>query len=311
MKTHKEEFLWVEKYRPSTIQECILPKKIKAELQTQIDNKNIQHLLFHGIQGSGKTTAAFAIANELKADTMVINASDERGVDLFRMKVKQFISSVSLTGQTKIVLLEEADQLTPEAQGILRRMTEEFSKNSKFILTCNYPVKIIDALHSRLASYSFNTTSKEKNSLGNQFFKRVKMILDENKINYEDPILVKFILKHFPDYRKILNELQKYSLNGKIDAGIFAISSMDLDEYIGYLLEKDFKLARKYIAENNLEASFYGQLYNKILNCGKFPSSSLPDIILIIANYQYKHSFVVDTHVNIAAMSIEIMASLN
>ncbi len=307
---NKDHFLWVERYRPKTISECILPNKIKQELQEQINLGEIQHLLFHGIQGSGKTSAAFAISRELNADTMVINASDERGIDLFRMKVKQFVSSVSFERKSKIVLLEEADNLMPDSQKILRRILEEFSNNSKFILTCNYPAKIIPAIHSRMASYSFNITAEDQKSLCNQFFMRVQTILTENKIKCDKKILAEFIMKYFPDYRKILNELQKYSLNGEIDAGIFSTGSNNVDVFVKYIIEKDFKKARQHIGENALDSDFYANVYKSIMESKEFPKNAIASSILIIADYQYKHAFAVDSDLNIAAMSIELMSNL-
>jgi DNA polymerase III delta prime subunit len=310
MAKSSDHFLWVEQYRPKTIAECILPERIKNELQTQVDNREIQHLLFHGCQGSGKTTCALAIANQLDADCMIINGSDERGIDLFRVKIKQFVSSVSLEGKPKIVLIEEADNLLADAQKIARRIQEEFSKNTRFIFTCNYPAKIIPALHSRMASYSFNVSAEEKNKLGKHFFDRVKRILSENGVTYDEKVLVHFILKYFPDYRKILNELQKYALSSKtIDAGILASSSTSYKEFLDSVHKKDFKNVRKYIGENNVETSFYGDLYRSVIQDDRF-KEHIPEIILIIARYQYQAAFVTDPELNLAAMAIEIMGSL-
>lgn len=306
----KEKYLWVEKFRPATIGECILPAKMKADFQIQVENREIQHMLFHGIQGSGKTTCAFAIASQLDADALIINGSNERGIDLFRVKLMQFVSSVSLMGKMKIVIIEEADNLTIDAQKMARKVLEDFSDNCKFIFTCNYPNKIIPALHSRMASYSFNTTSEEKNKLGALFFARVKMILTENKIEYNEKILVQFILKLFPDYRKILNELQKYSLGGVIDAGIFSSTSITHKEYIDAVLKKDFKEARRYIGENCLDSDFYSTIYKQVLINEEFPKESIPSLILILADYQYKDAFAVDREVNLAAMSIEMMTAI-
>lgn len=303
----KNHYLWVEQYRPKTIAECILPERIKKTLQEQIDSGNTQHMLFYGCQGSGKTTAAFAIANQLNADTLVINGSENRGIDLFRVTIKQFVSAMSLENKQKIVIIEEADNLTIDAQKIARRILEEFSQNCRFIFTCNYQQKIIPALHSRMASYSFNVSNDEKMKLSKQFFERVKNILNENNITYDEKTLVLFIMKYFPDYRKILNELQKYSISGTIDAGILAISNISYAKFLDFLVKKDFKGCRVWIAETGIQPEFYSGLYKAILEDSRL-NENLPNIIILIAEYQYKSAFVVDQDLNCAALAIEIMS---
>ena len=228
-----EHLLWTEKYRPKTVEECILPERLKKPFQEYVNQKNIPNLLLSGGAGVGKTTIAKAMCNEVGCDFMILNGSDENGVDTIRFKIKNYASSMSLTGGRKVVILDEADYLTPNAQAILRNAIEEFSGNCSFIFTCNYKSKIIDPIHSRCAVIDFNLKNNEKATMAAQFFKRLQSVLQSEAVEYDDKVIAEVVKKHFPDFRRVLNELQRYSQFGKIDAGILSqIGDVQINEIV-------------------------------------------------------------------------------
>ena len=250
----RDEFLWVEKYRPKTIEECILPTSIKETFQNFLDKGEVPNLLLAGPAGCGKTTVAKALCNELGVDYYVINGSDEgRFLDTVRNTAKNFASTVSLqaTGRPKVIIIDEADNTTNDVQLLLRAFCEEFHGNCRFIFTCNYKNKIIDPLHSRCAVVEFSIRGKERQELAAQFFKRLQTILDQESVGYESKVLVELINKHFPDWRRVLNECQRYSSGGQIDTGILAhFSDVKVNDLIKKLKEKDFPEVRKWLVSN-------------------------------------------------------------
>lgn len=307
----RDEFLWCEKYRPKTIDECILPQALKDSFKQYIAGGQLPNFIFSGGAGVGKTTVARALCNELNADYLFINGSEERGIDVLRTKIKQFASSVSLTADgVKVVILDEADYLTPDTQAALRAFIEEFSNNCRFVLTCNFKNRIIQPLHSRCAVVDFKIDSKDKPTIAANFFRRVVDILSKENVTSEKNVLAKVVETHFPDFRRVLNELQRYSVSGTIDSGILAnMSDESMKELTGYLKEKDFSGARKWIGRNtDIESSvLFRRLYDTsadILEAG-----SIPQLVLILADYQYKAAFVADSEVNNVAALTEIMAN--
>ena len=305
------EFLWVEKYRPKTIEDCILPTSIKKTFQDFLDKGEVPNLLLAGPAGCGKTTVAKALCNELGVDVYVINGSDEgRFLDTVRNTAKNFASTVSLssTAKHKVIIIDEADNTTNDVQLLLRAFTEEFSGNCRFIFTCNFKNKIIEPLHSRCACIDFSTNSKVRPQLAAQFFKRLQEILVTENIESDNKVLVELINKHFPDWRRVLNECQRYSSSGKIDSGILAtFSDVKVNDLIKYLKEKNFKEVRKWVV-NNLDNDagvllrrIYDSLYESLV------SGSIPAAVLIIAKYQYQVAFVADQEINMLACLTEIM----
>lgn len=307
----RDEFLWCEKYRPKTIDECILPQALKDSFKQYIAGGQLPNFIFSGGAGVGKTTVARALCNELSADYLFINGSEERGIDVLRTKIKQFASSVSLTADgVKVVILDEADYLTPDTQAALRAFIEEFSNNCRFILTCNFKNRIIQPLHSRCAVVDFKVDSKDKPTIAANFFRRVVDILSKENITAEKGVLAKVVETHFPDFRRVLNELQRYSVSGTIDAGILAnMSDESMKELTGYLKEKDFSGARKWIGRNtDIETSvLFRRLYDTSADI--IEAGSIPQLVLILADYQYKAAFVADSEVNNVAALTEIMAN--
>lgn len=307
----RDEFLWCEKYRPKTIDECILPQALKDSFKQYIAGGQLPNFIFSGGAGVGKTTVARALCNELSADYLFINGSEERGIDVLRTKIKQFASSVSLTADgIKVVILDEADYLTPDTQAALRAFIEEFSNNCRFILTCNFKNRIIQPLHSRCAVVDFKVDSKDKPTIAANFFRRVVDILSKENITAEKNVLAKVVETHFPDFRRVLNELQRYSVSGTIDASILAnMSDESMKELTGYLKEKDFSGARKWIGRNtDIETSvLFRRLYDTSADI--IEAGSIPQLVLILADYQYKAAFVADSEVNNVAALTEIMAN--
>jgi DNA polymerase III delta prime subunit len=305
-----EHLLWTEKYRPRTVEECILPERLKAVFQQYVNQKEMPNLLLAGGAGVGKTTIAKAMCNEIGCDYMVINGSDENGVDTIRVKIKNYASSVSLSGGRKVIILDEADYLTPNAQAILRNAIEEFAANCSFIFTCNYKNKIIDPLHSRCAVIEFGLKNGEKAQMASAFFKRITHILDTEKVEFDEKVIAEVVKKHFPDFRRVINELQRYSKLGKIDVGILSqIGDISLTQIVKHLKEKDFTSVRKWAATSEIDnTTFFRKLYDALYEIAK--PQSIPQAVLILADYQYKQAFVADHEINLVACLTEIMANV-
>lgn len=304
------DFLWVEKYRPQTISDCILPDTLKQTFQKIVDGGELPNMLFTGTAGLGKTTVAKALCNELGLDWIIINASESGNIDTLRTKIKQFASTVSLQGGYKVVILDEADYLNAQStQPALRGFIEEFSKNCRFILTCNFKNRIIEPLHSRCGVYEFNTTKKELAQLAAQFMKRATRILEEEGVSYDQMMVADLIMKHAPDWRRILNELQRYSMVGinSNNRGSLSGSYSDLFEY---LKNKEFKKMRSWVAQNvDADATaIFREIYDQMNE--KIKPESIPQLVLILADYSYKNAFVADHELNIVACMTEIMANV-
>ena len=307
-----DDFLWVEKYRPKTIDDVILPADLKGFFKEVVKSGELPNMLFTGTAGLGKTTVAKALCNELNLDWILINGSEEGNIDTLRGKIKQFASSVSLSGGYKVVILDEADYLNPQStQPALRGFIEEFSNNCRFILTCNFKNRIIEPLHSRCGIYEFNTTKKDMAVLCGEFMTRAKSILDGEGITYEEPILADIIMKHAPDWRRILNELQKHSVLGSVARTATGDSGLQLfPDLLQSLKSKDFKKMRAWVANNmDIEsAAIFRGLYDNMNDCVK--PQSIPQLVLILAEYQYKNAFVADHELNTVACMTEIMANV-
>ena len=311
----RNEFVWVESYRPQTIDECILPEGIKNTFKQFVEKGEVPNLLLSGPPGCGKTTVAKALCHELGVDFYVINGSDEgRFLDTVRNNAKNFASTVSLSSDSKhkIIIIDEADNTTPDVQLCLRAFTEEFIGNCRFIFTCNYKNKIISPLHSRCAVIDFAIKGKERQEVAGLFFKRLQEILAAESIEYDNKVLVELIQKHFPDWRRVLNELQRYSVSGKIDTGILAaFSNVKTDDLFRNLKEKDYPKVRKWVVDNLdndpnvLLRSVYDAVYTKLDGAG------IAAAVLIIAKYQYQSSFVADQEINMLACLTEIMVECN
>ena len=307
----RNEFLWVEKYRPQTIEDCILPESIKKTFQGFLSKGEVPNLLLAGPAGCGKTTVAKALCNELGVDVYVINGSDEgRFLDTVRNTAKNFASTVSLasTAKHKVIIIDEADNTTNDVQLLLRAFTEEFSGNCRFIFTCNFKNKIIEPLHSRCACIDFSTDRKSKPQLASTFFNRLRSILEKESVEADPKVLIELINKHFPDWRRVLNECQRYSSSGKIDAGILAqFSDVKVNDLIKHLKEKDFKEVRKWVVNNldNDASVLLRRVYDALY--GSLTPNSIPAAVLVIAKYQYQIAFVADQEINMLACLTEIM----
>ena len=309
------DFIWVEKYRPKTIEECILPEDTKKMFQDFLNRGEIPNMLLAGPPGIGKTTVAKALCNQLGVDYYVINGSDEgRFLDTVRNNAKNFASTVSLssTAKHKVIIIDEADNTTPDVQLALRAFTEEFVGNCRFIFTCNYKNKIVSPLHSRCAVIDFSIKGKDRVELAGQFFKRLQQILDQEAIGYDPKVLAELINKHFPDWRRVLNEIQRYSVGGKIDSGILAsFSDVKTNDLFKRLKEKDFPAVRKWVVDNLdndptvLLRSVYDAIYSHLDGPG------IAAAVLIIAKYQYQSGFVADQEINMLACLTEIMVECN
>ena len=308
----REEYLWVESWRPKKVDEAILPKDLQATFQEFVDQKNIPNLILAGGPGVGKTTIAKAMLEQLDCDYIVINGSLSGNIDTLRNEIMQFASSVSLQGGRKYVILDEADYLNPNStQPALRNFMEEYSKNCGFILTCNYKNRLIEPLHSRCGSVDFKITNEEKPKLATAFFKRVKNILEQESIKYDDKVVVELITKYFPDWRRTLNELQKYSASGQIDSGILVnLSEVNINELMEALKNNEFTTVRKWIV-NNLDNDpnrmfrvIYDSLYDYLDN------STIPHAVIIIGDYSYKSAFVADQEINMLACMTELMGAV-
>ena len=304
----RDEFLWVEKDRPKSIDDCILSDGLKKTFREFVENKEIPNLLLTGSAGVGKTTVARALCEQLNTDYILINGSEESGIDVLRNKIKSFASTVSLSGGNKVVILDEADYLNPQStQPALRGFIEEFSKNCRFILTCNFLNRIITPLHSRTSVIDFKIPNKILPSLADQFLNRVQWILESENIKFEIRIVAELIMKHVPDWRRVLNELQRYSASGIIDIGILTdFSQANIEELAGFLKSKNFGAIRKWVAENldNDPHVLYRKIYEVLLT--KIEPRSVPDMVLVIADYVYKSAFVVDQEINLLACLTEL-----
>ena len=302
------EFLWVEKYRPRKISDTILPKPLKDTFQKVVDSGEMQNMLFTGTAGLGKTTVAKALCNELGLDYIIINGSEEGNIDTLRGKVKQFASSVSLQGGYKVVILDEADYLNPQStQPALRGFIEEFSNNCRFILTCNFKNRIIEPLHSRCGVYEFNTTKKEMAELAAQFMKRIEYILEQENVDYGKKDIANLIMKHAPDWRRVINELQRRVSTGESSS---SESISNYNDLFAYLKDKDFKKMRSWVV-NNMDVdttAIIRSLYDNMIQYVK--PHSIPQLVLILADYQYKDAFVADHELNMVACMTEIMAGV-
>jgi len=305
------DFIWVEKYRPTTIDECILPKSIKKTFQDFVDRGEIPNMLLSGPPGIGKTTVAKALCNQLGADYYVINGSDEgRFLDTVRTNAKNFASTVSLTSESKhkVIIIDEADNTTSDVQLLLRASIEEFSKNCRFIFTCNYKNKIIDPLHSRCTVVDFSINKKDKPTIAAQFFSRLTYILEEEKVDTDKKVVAQLINKHFPDWRRVLNECQRYSAGGEIDSGILAsFSDVSINDLTKNLKEKNFSEVRKWVSTNldNDTTLLFRRIYDSFYET--LVANSIPAAVLILAKYQYQVAFVADQEINMLACLTEIM----
>ena len=303
------EALWVEKYRPHTIADCILPEEYKSTFQSYVDRKEIPHLLLCGGPGVGKTTVAKALCDEIGCDYLMINGSDESGIDTFRVKIKNYASSMSLGGGKKVIIIDEADYLNPNStQPAMRAAMEEFAHNCTFIMTCNYKNRIIEPLHSRCAVIEFKLRKEDKPKMAMAFMKRASEILNSEKIPFDKAVLAEVVKKHFPDYRRVLNELQRYSVSGKIDAGILSsVADVSLNELVSSLKDQNFGAMRKWVADFGSDdpARVYRKIYDSLYDI--LDKSTIPNAVLILAKYQYQAAFVADQELNLTACLTEMM----
>lgn len=303
------EFLWVEQHRPHKVSDCILPDRIKKVFQGYVDNKSIPNLMLTGSAGVGKTTVAMAMCEEIGVNHLFINSSEERGIDMLRTKIRGYASTISLTGGRKVIILDEADYLTPEAQAGLRGAIEEFSENCSFIFTCNFKSRLIDALHSRCSVIDFSLQADEKPRMASQLFSKLSSILTREGVTYDKQVLIKIVEKFFPDYRRTLNELQRFASTGAIDAGTLnQISDVrKIAELVGYLKEGNFGEMRKWVVANSdIEpARVYRKIYDSLYEY--FQSESIPQAVVILSKYQYQSAFVADQEINLVACLTEIM----
>lgn len=310
--SREEQFLWVEKYRPQKIEDCVLPQSLKDTFKQYIEQGELPSFLFSGTAGVGKTTVAKALCNEIGAEYIMINGSDEgRSIDVLRTTIKGFASTVSLTDSKKVVIIDEADYMNAQSvQPALRSFIEEFSANCRFIFTCNFKNRIIEPLHSRCAVIEFKIESKDKQEIAASFFKRATQILKQEEVAFDPKVVAELITKHFPDYRRILNELQRYSVSGKIDSGILVnMSQESFKDLIKLMKDKNFTEVRKWVAKQSDAdtTTLFRELYDTATQ--NIEPNSIPQLVLTLADYQYKAAFVADHELNIMAALTEIMAN--
>lgn len=308
-----KDFLWVEKYRPNTIENCILPENLQKTFSDIVATGELPNMLFSGTAGLGKTTVAKALCNELDLDYIIINGSEEGNIDTLRGKIKQFASSVSLGGGYKVVILDEADYLNPQStQPALRGFIEEFSDNCRFLLTCNFKNRIIEPLHSRCGVYEFNTSKTGLVKLAASFMKRLQFILDTEKVQYEEKAIIDLIMRHAPDWRRVINECQRSAINGTIDsASVHSIIGSDkFSDLFTFLKQKDFKKMRQWVV-NNIDtdaSSIFRGIYDHANE--RVKPEHIPGLIVLLADYQYKNAFVADHELNVVACMTEVMGSV-
>ena len=304
-----EHGLFVEKYRPSTVKDCILPVEIQTTIRKMVELKECHNLLFHGGAGCGKTSVARAICNDLDADYIIINCSEDGNIDTLRTKIRSFASTVSLNGNSKVVILDEFDYSNAQSiQPALRGAIEEFAKNCRFIITCNYKNRIISPIHSRFTNVDFTIPSEEKASIAMRILKRMEYILGEEGIKYDQEVIAKLVTKHFPDIRRMLNEIQRYSYNGKIDIGILSsLGDVQIKDLMKAMSQKNFADVRKWVV-NNLDNS-YSDIFRSIYDglTGNLKPNSIPQAIVTLGEYQYKAAFVADQEINLTALMVELM----
>ena len=307
-----ETFLWVEKYRPTTVDDCILPSELKTTFSEFVKDKHIPNLILSGGPGIGKTTIAKAMLDEIGSTSMMINGSEESGIDVLRTKIKNFASTVSLEGGRKYIILDEADYLNPQStQPALRGFMEEFHKNCGFILTCNYKNRLIEPLHSRCSVIDFVIPKAQKPDLARTFFDRIKKILQKENIKYDTKVVAELLNKYFPDWRRVLNELQRYSISGQIDSGILVnLSEVSINELMQALKNKEFTTVRKWIVHNldNDPIRIYRLIYDSLYDC--LDHSTIPHAVLVLAEYSYKSAFVADQEINMLACMTELMGQV-
>jgi DNA polymerase III delta prime subunit len=304
-----ESFLWVEKYRPTTINDCILPDRLKKPFQEYVDKKEIPNLMLTGTAGVGKTTVARAMCDEIGVNHLYINASENRGIDVLRTTIRNYASTISLSGGKKVIILDEADYMTPDAQAAMRGAIEEFAANCTFIFTCNFKSKLIEAIHSRCSVIDFALRNEEKKDMAAQLFKRLQFVLTQEKVVYDKNVLAKIIEKYFPDYRRTLNELQRFSGSGNLDAGIVAQLSdvRKIADLVKHLKTKNFGEMRKWcVANSDIEpARIYRKIYDGLYEYMK--SHSIPQAVVTIGKYQYQAAFVADQEINLVSCLTELM----
>lgn len=306
-----DEIIWVEKYRPNTVADTILPERIKKVFQDCVDNGATQHMLLVGRSGVGKTTIAKAMCDELGIKPLFINSSEERGIDTLRVKIRNYASTVSLSGKRKVIICDEADGISGQAQDAFRGVLEEFANNVTFIFTANYQGKLLEAIHSRCAVLDFTLQNEEKPKMAMLLLKRVSAMLKAENIEFEKPVLIKIIEQYFPDYRRTINELQRFSKGGKIDAGtLVEIQNVrNFEDLVGYLKEKDFGKMRRWVAQNS-DIDF-NRIYRRVYDAlnGILKPEDVPQAVVILAKYQYQGSLVADQEINTTAMFTELMVS--